>query len=62
MTPERLKEIETAEESADRAWIDGARAGWNYAQVDNHAGLTQCIEDRQKGIAESRKRKGDQNG
>ncbi len=47
--------LRQADESADRAWIDGARAGWNYAQVDNHKGLTQCIEDRQKGIVESRK-------
>jgi hypothetical protein len=34
----------------DRAWIDGAREGWNLAIADDSKGLQEAIESRHKHI------------
>ncbi|MEN6532145.1 MAG: hypothetical protein ABFD89_00685 [Bryobacteraceae bacterium] len=53
----RLKETAERERDilADRYWIIGAQAGWNFGTVDDRAGLNAAIEQRSREIAQEAK-------
>lgn len=43
----------TAAKTADRAWIDGARFGWNCGVLESRNDLDAAIDSRRKQISEA---------